>query len=366
MSDDVFRSSPRRARGPFASRRRQASLLLIALVLVSACSRPSDVSFFVLVKSSNYAQSSDGSLTLLNYHFFSEIFLKPNGSVTSASVARADSPDAAMEYVDQGDNYYMEGGHFDSRDEVDEAHPNGRYVFNLESPSVQIRDLELRLEGPAGGTDIPEPVTISLWQGDSPVSPIGIDPDQDLIVRWTSYSNGSEDPRGIVDDMIFVVVADCRGERVFHTGLPFQGDYLKYRASEVLVERGTLHAGEPYSAFVEFPHVSDSRVEKGVPGFTSYATATYLDLHTTGTASDRSCPDVRPPMDTGQTGPVEAEGNAPTILALARSSSSSASAAGTPRLDPPNSGRIAALMATTRPSSPSTGPPLPPLVVAAS
>ena len=46
-------------------------------------------------------------------------------------------------------------------------------------------------------------------------------------------------------------------------------------------------------------------VVKGVSGFTSYATATYLDLHTTGPLSDSACPDAPPPMDTGQTDRME-------------------------------------------------------------
>lgn len=157
------------------------------------------------------------------------------------------------------------------------------------------------LSGPSGQTDIPAPITISLEQAGHQVSPMAVDPDQDLIVRWSAYSNGRADPRGIVDDMIFVVVADCRGERLFHTGLPFQGPYTTYRTEHITVEAERLSAGQPYSAFVEFPHVVDSDVVKGVPGFTSYATATYLDLHTTGPLSDAECPDAPPPMDTGQT-----------------------------------------------------------------
>ena len=47
--------------------------------------------------------------------------------------------------------------------------------------------------------------------------------------------------------------------------------------------------------------VVDSRVVDGVPGFTSYATATYIDIRTLGEQSDQSCPDAPPPMDTGQT-----------------------------------------------------------------
>jgi hypothetical protein len=274
-------------------------------ILVAACSQQSDISFFVLVKSSNYAQDAEGRLALLNYHFFSEIFLQPNGSVTSATLTRADAPNEPMQYVSRGDNYYFEGGHFDSEDAVDRTHPNGSYVFNVATPTVDIRDARLQLEGPSGTTDIPEPITISLWQDNMRVHPLSVDPTRDLVFRWSSYSNGAEDPRGIVDDMIFVAVADCRGERIFHTGLPFQGEYTTFRTKEMLVDSGVLSPGQPYSAFVEFPHVVDSRIERGVPGFTSYATATYLDLRTTGPTADDACPDVPPPMDTGQTDRME-------------------------------------------------------------
>ena len=275
--------------------------LLAATIAGTGCSRQSDISFFVLVKSSNYAQDAEGRLELLNYHFFSEIFLTPEGSLTSATLTRTDSPGETMEYEARGDNYYFEGGHFDSEEDVDRAYPNGSYVFNLSSPTVRIRDLELTLDGPGGSTDIPAPITVSLWQDGIQTHPLSIDPDKGLLLRWSAYSNGAADPRGIVDDMIFVVVADCQGERIVHTGLPFQGEYTTFRTTEMLVESGVFSGGQPYSAFVEFPHVVDSRIEQDVPGFTSYATATYLDLRTTGPAADEACPDVPPPMDTGQT-----------------------------------------------------------------
>ncbi len=50
-------------------------VVVMGAVLQAGCAPQSDISFFVLVKSSNYAQDSSGVLTLLNYHFFSEIFL---------------------------------------------------------------------------------------------------------------------------------------------------------------------------------------------------------------------------------------------------------------------------------------------------
>ena len=279
--------------------------VLLAALCGTACIEQSDVSFFVLVKSSNYAQDSSGELTLLNYHVFSEIFLLHEGAVESGSLALEGSDDPPLEFEDRGDNFYLEMGHYDTQEDVDRAHPNGTYLFSLTAPSVQLRNAPLDLVGPSGQTDIPAPITISLEQSGQAVSPLEIDPDQDLVVSWSDYSNGQADPRGIVDDMIFVVMADCHGERLFHTGLPFQGPYTTYRITEITVDAERLDPGQPYSAFVEFPHVVDSGVVTGVPGFTSYATATYLDLHTTGPLADMGCPGAPPPMDTGQTDRME-------------------------------------------------------------
>ncbi|GAF81886.1 unnamed protein product, partial [marine sediment metagenome] len=164
--------------------------LIFALCLQAACERPPDISFFVLVKSSNYAQDSVGQLTLMNYHFFSEIFLLPGGQVTSASLSPADDPSSVMEYVDQGDTYWVEGGHFDSVEELDAAYPNGDFVFNLTLPSVQLEDVVLRLAGAEGQTDIPDPITIYLEQDGEMVSPLQIDATKDLVVKWSEYSNG--------------------------------------------------------------------------------------------------------------------------------------------------------------------------------
>lgn len=286
--------------------------------MASACGAQNDVSFIVLVKSSNYAQDVSGDLTLLNHHFFSEIFLTEGGRIERAALTTPNEPLEPMEYEDRGENYYVEGGHFDTVDELDAAYPNGTFLFDLETAGVNFAGEALGLVGPDGETTLPDPITITLSQAGQEVSPEEIDAGQELVIRWSEYSGGAADPRGIVDDMIFVVVADCHGERIVHTGLPFQGAYLTYRARDLSVAAGTLTSGSSYSMFVEFPRVMDSRVIRGVPAFTSYATATYLDLHTTGTAVDSSCPDVAPPMDTGQTDRLEptARDSAPSEPAL--------------------------------------------------
>ena len=284
----------------------RVALLAAVALLGTACAQSQDdsqddISFFVLVKSSNYAQNTSGDLTFLNYHFFSEIFVNEGVELLGASLTTPNRPDAPRPYEDRGTNYYMEGGHFDSVEELDAAYPNGTFVFDIQAPSVSFSNETMELAGPGGETAIPAPITISLAQAGADVSPLAIDPNEELVIRWSEYSGGSADPRGIVDDMIFVVVADCHGERLVHTGLPFQGEHLTFRAKELSVAAGTLGPGLAYSMFVEFPSMVDSRIIQGVPAFTSYATATYLDLRTTGVTKDTSCPDVAPPMDTGQT-----------------------------------------------------------------
>lgn len=110
-------------------------MLLLGVVFSTGCSEQSDVSFVVIVKSSNYAQDHEERLTLLNYHFFSEIFLRPGGALTGATLARAAAPLNQMEYESRGDNFYFEGGHFDSQEDADRGHPNGLYVVSIEAPA---------------------------------------------------------------------------------------------------------------------------------------------------------------------------------------------------------------------------------------
>jgi hypothetical protein len=259
--------------------------------------KPSDVRFFVVVKSSNYSQK-DGALTLLNYHYFSELFPAPGaqleGKLTSPGF---DRPKA---YEQKDHTLYVEGGHFPTLAALDTAYPNDVYQVSIDSRNIRIADGSVNLRGDRGTTDIPDPIHITLVQDARSVAPAEIVAAKPTTIRWTPFSNGRSDPRGIVDDMIFVVIQDCHGRNVFHTGLPFDGKYLRYDASEVQVPANLLEPGEPYSMFVEMPHVVDSTRAQGVPGFAAFATATYLDLHTLGTGSAK-CPAALPPMDTGQT-----------------------------------------------------------------
>ena len=79
---------------------------------------------------------------------------------------------------------------------------------------------------------------------------------------------------------------------------------MTFATEEVTVPVGRFKPGQAYSMFVEFPHVVHSGENNGVSGFTSYATATYLDVKSTGLSSEE-CPEKMPPLDTGQTDRME-------------------------------------------------------------
>ncbi|MBV55076.1 MAG: hypothetical protein CMQ12_00730 [Gammaproteobacteria bacterium] len=276
--------------------------MFFAAVATSQAATPdTGLYFIVLVKSSNYSQNRDGELTRLNYHFFSEVFPHNPDTPVTGSLRRDGVSSLAMFYEKRESNHYIEGGHFDTVEEADQTHPNGLYRLSVKTDKVHIVNQQLNLASDSGATEIPEPITIHLSQGGNAVAPDKLDPDQTLTISWSEYSNGRDDPRGIVDDMIFVVMQDCTGARIVHTGLPFNGPYMTWKSQEVTVDASKLKPGHPYSIFVEFPHVVDSRMAEGVPIFSSYATATYLDLVTQGEAQSNECLDSMPPMDTGQT-----------------------------------------------------------------
>ncbi len=288
---------------------RYAGLILIAnLLAFPVFSEQDDMWFFVLVKSNNHSQSQDGELKLLNYHFFSELFPKQAGKIKSASLTRLGTDAKHFDFEDRGDSFYFEGGHFNTVEALDKNHPNGEYKFDIEFHSGRQISSTMSLSGPAGATDIPAPIQIFFHQQDQAVSQTSINPSLPLRVSWSPYSNGRFDPNGVVDDMIFVVFQSCQGERVFHTGLPFkEKEYTRFVTKEMTVPAGRFKPGQTYSMFVEFPHVVDSSIIDGVPGFTSYATATYTDINTIGDIEAGSCPEDIPPLDTGQTDRMDVE-----------------------------------------------------------
>ena len=152
-----------------------------------------DISFFVMVKSSNYSQDADENLTFLNNHMFSEIFTPNGAELKGATLTRHDDPANPMAYFRREGTYYIEGGHFDSEAELDAAFPNGSFTFDIELQDRAIKTT-MNLSGPQGKTDIPEPIIITYYQNGAKINPNAIDPspktDRSLerLFQWSKRS----------------------------------------------------------------------------------------------------------------------------------------------------------------------------------
>jgi len=266
------------------------------------------VTFLVMGKTTNHRQSADGSMSLLNYHFFAEIFVKDGGSVTDASLGFPDGKSQPFE--DLGFVQEVHGGRYDTEAELDRSYPNGDYTFRFDTPSgatagrvLSVRGTIPTGGGPTGGgqSSIPAGVRITLRQDGRDVSPNAVDPDKDLEVTWNAFVTGESDPNGIVDDLIFAVVGDCHGDKTVHSGRPFEGTpYLTYTTKNYVVAAEKLSTGQPHQLFVEHAKV-DTSTDDGLVGLVTYAATTFLDFRTTGVASATPCPPSMPKMDQGQT-----------------------------------------------------------------
>jgi hypothetical protein len=79
------------------------------------------------------------------------------------------------------------------------------------------------------------------------VNPEAVRAAEDLQISWTPFTTGRADPNGIADDLIFVMLEDCRGKRIYHSGRPLEtpnplvepgkhsASWLTYTATEITV-----------------------------------------------------------------------------------------------------------------------------------
>ena len=279
------------------------SILALGLALsvwIPASAQEEHVTFLVMGKTTNHRQSADGSLSLLNYHFFAEIFVKDGGSVSGASLQFPNGESKPFE--DLGFVQEVHGGRYQDESVLDRSYPNGDYLFRFDTPSGSVDGHRLSVRGTGGGhSRIPRPARIVLRQEGRDVSPNNVSPDDDLEVTWSAFVTGEADPNGIVSDLVFAVVGDCRGEKTVHSGRPFEGTpYLTYRTKRYLVPAEKLSPGEPHQLFVEHAKVDTSH-DDGLIGLVTYASTTFLDFRTTGAPSGPPCPASMPKMDQGQT-----------------------------------------------------------------
>lgn len=279
-------------------------VMLFAALALPALALPQqrDITFIVAGKTSNHRQQFDGAVEALNYHFFAEIFRQPDGIVSPASI----SPPLTASPIDFSDSGYaleMHGGRYRSEQDLEANYPDGDYIFHFTAPSIgSVSQTVVMTNHRVSGSGLPAAPQISLSQAGQSAAPERINPALDLVVKWSEFSEGRRDPLGIMDDLLFVIMANCEGERIAHSGRPFEGTpYLTYADTSFVIRADTMQPEHAYQLSVEHAILNTS-LEHGVPAFATFATTTFLDLKTTGTASEgASCPYVLKHFDAGQT-----------------------------------------------------------------
>jgi len=283
------------------------AVFIFSVLSLSACAQENgveadDTQFLVIGKTANYRQdpqSSEGAQSQLNYHFFAEIFVKEGGSAAAGTL---DGPDIdQMKFEDHPVVLETHGGRYDTETDLNALYPNGVYTFNYTVSDGSVLTIPVELSNKDDGkTRIPRAPVISLTQNGAGVSPTTINPDQDLIISWTSFDEGGIDKNGIVDDLIFAFVGNCRGEKISHSGVPFaNAPYLTFADQSYKVEAELLEPGQIYQIAVEHA-IMDTNYVGIVPTIATYASTSFLDFYTSGD-SQNECTTLPVQMDKGQT-----------------------------------------------------------------
>jgi hypothetical protein len=249
-----------------------------------------DILFLVLGKMSLYDQSDDGEISLRDHHFVAEIMPKTDRTIISGTLTNASNPAQTWEFKAEGNAFLAHGERVMNPQKLHELHPDGNYSFSYETQSGRMESQTISLAKRDTIEQMPSPAAVSLSQDGSVSASVEIDPDTDLTIAWEPMPGNTRVASSDLDDLIFVLVFDCFGNNVAHSGRPYQGGpYLTYKDSQYLVPGASLNPGQKYMAIVE-QATADVSIYQGVPGIATYATLTFVNFQTSGANSGETCP----------------------------------------------------------------------------
>ena len=231
--------------------------------------------------------------------FFSEIFLTGGGDAERAFLEFPDGERVAFRDMREAgggdrDNLLLVSGEdrFDSIDGLQARYPDGRYTVSFDTPSGEVSNGELRFQR----RPLPAPPIVSVSQR-SKANCAKLAPGTPTTVRWQPFTEGRGDPNGILDDLVFVILADEAGHRVAHSGRPFSGDaYLTYADNHFVIDGDVLKPNARYTLSVEHALLDDTVRHGSVPAFTTRAVTTKLTLQTSGRDAE-GCSAAVPSLD---------------------------------------------------------------------
>ena len=263
-------------------------MCIVSVAYAEQAAPAKDVTYFAIVKNHVFAQDLHGNITETGYSFLGYIFVKPDSQVSNAFLtfpgeqARTEAfPDFRELNTAEKDTYlFIKSPEiYADRSQYDSKYADGIYTVKFTTSSGE-HQAALKIEGGV----YPAPAVISLDQAGKSARPDSLDASQDLRVTWGGFPQGRSDPRGILDDVVFVIVKDCHGAKVLHSGRPYQGFHLLYSDKDYVIPANTMLPGRHYELIVDNGLVVDSNSDAGVPGVGFYAQTNKLQVRTTGSA----------------------------------------------------------------------------------
>lgn len=249
---------------------------------------PRAVNMLTLIVTNNYVQHHTGEMELFNYHRYGEIFVLPRENLQSANFTRVGGPvDEFTSYLDYR-SFFFEGGYFPSLAAMRAQYPGEDYKFEMIYADGTEHSHVVKLPDASS----PPATTMSVFQEGQEKSPLEIDPNKELVVRWTDFSDGTPDSSGISKNLVTIIVNPCdeEGSKLYISGVPTLNEHhLTYQDKEATIPAGTLKPGMWHWLNGEFSNTVSASTFDGAPALSSYMTSTYLAIRTMGGPEESTC-----------------------------------------------------------------------------
>ncbi len=264
--------------------------LFLSLAVTIGCfaEADKDVSFLVVGKTPLYAQAPDGTLSHVRHYLFGEIFLKSGGGVKSGTLSMPDgSTTMQLEFMDGGHVWKVKRQDFESEAALEAVYKDGDYTFEFETVSGKKYRETVSLRSAEANRQFTNPVHVYFYQQGKLAKQDALDPNHDVIVRWSPFSRGKQDSKGVADDLIFAISSDCNGNSFARSQLPFDPiPALTYADNSFRIPADRLKAGSWYNIIIEHAELVDTGVgEGGIYKLATYPTVTSAKFTTTGVPS---------------------------------------------------------------------------------
>ena len=249
---------------------------------------PRNVNMLTMIIRKNHYQTPEGELKFFNYHRYGEVFVLPFENVPEATLTReGGDADEFTDYLDYR-SHFFEGGYFPTMEALREMYPGSKFTFNMKYKDGREMSHVINLEE----APMPPAVRFTLYQDDVEISPVEIDPEKDLTIRWSKFSESESDPIGIMDDIVLLRFDTCEGPKklLYISGVPtLNGDYLTFKDKEAIIPAGTLRPKTWIWLVGEFSRMVETSIFDGAPAISSYMTSTYLATRTVGGSDEAPC-----------------------------------------------------------------------------